>query len=71
MKRFNLTAVSIALALGSASVMAAPTAPSLDMYGSKNLKFSKIDLAMETTSGYNSMVQYHENAQIDIIFNQY
>lgn len=71
MKRFNLTAVSIALALGSASVMAAPSAPSLDMYGSKNLKFSKIDLAMETTSGYNTMVKYHENAKIDIIFNQY
>lgn len=71
MKRFNLTTVSIALALGSASVMAAPTMPSLDMYGSKNLKFSKIDLAMETTSGYNDMVQYHDNAQLDIIFNQY
>ncbi|WP_105903166.1 glycosyl hydrolase family 18 protein [Vibrio gangliei] len=71
MKRFNLTAVSIALALGSASVIAAPGAPSLDMYGSKNLKFSKIDLAMETTSGYNDMVKYHDEAQIDIIFNQY
>lgn len=71
MKRFNLTAMSIALALGSATVAAAPSAPTLDMYGSKNLKFSKIDLAMETTAGYNSMVQYHQEAQIDITFNQY
>ncbi|OEF23789.1 glycosyl hydrolase family 18 protein [Vibrio rumoiensis] len=71
MKRFNLTAMSIALALGSATAAAAPGAPTLDMYGSKNLQFSKIDLAMETTSGYNSMVQYHDEAQINIIFNQY
>ena len=71
MKRFNLTAVAISLALGSTAVSAAPGAPALDMYGSKNLQFSKIDLAMETTSGYNSMVQYHDQAQVDIIFNQY
>ncbi|MBD1573740.1 chitinase [Vibrio sp. S17_S38] len=71
MKRFNLTAVAISLALGSTAVSAAPGAPALDMYGSKNLQFSKIDLAMETTAGYNSMVQYHDNAQVDIIFNQY
>ncbi|WP_153446762.1 glycosyl hydrolase family 18 protein [Vibrio algicola] len=71
MKRFNLTAVAMSLALASVAANAAPGAPALDMYGSKNLQFSKIDLAMETTSGYNSMVQYHDQAKVDIIFNQY
>ena len=55
MIRFNTCAASIALAL-SGTALAAPTAPSIDMYGSNNLQFSKIELAMETTSGYNQMV---------------
>ncbi|MCE0555659.1 glycosyl hydrolase family 18 protein, partial [Motilimonas sp. E26] len=69
MKR-NILAASI-LAAMSTSVMAAPAAPSIDMYGSNNLQFSKIELAMETTSGYNSMVKYNEEAQIAIKFNQW
>ncbi|WP_198419088.1 glycosyl hydrolase family 18 protein [Motilimonas pumila] len=69
MKR-NLLAASI-LAAVSGSVMAAPAAPSIDMYGSNNLQFSKIQLAMDTTSGYNSMVQYNEEAEIGIKFNQW
>ncbi len=71
MKRFNLTAASILLALGATTAVAAPGMPSIDVYGSKNLQFSKIDLAMETTAGYNAMVQYHDEAPINIIFNQY
>ncbi len=56
MIRFNLCAAGVALALSGAA-NAAPTAPSIDMYGSNNLQFSKIELAMETTSGYNDMVK--------------
>ncbi|AUI87601.1 chitinase [Vibrio azureus] len=70
MIRFNLCAVGITLALTGAA-NAAPTAPSIDMYGSNNLQFSKIELAMETTSGYNDMVTYHEKAKINIKFNQW
>ncbi|GEM75283.1 glycosyl hydrolase family 18 protein [Vibrio sagamiensis] len=70
MIRFNLCAVGITLALTGAA-NAAPTKPSIDMYGSNNLQFSKIDLAMETTSGYNDMVTYHEKAKINIKFNQW
>ncbi|RJG47885.1 glycosyl hydrolase family 18 protein [Motilimonas pumila] len=66
----NLLAASI-LAAVSGSVMAAPAAPSIDLYGSNNLQFSKIQLAMDTTSGYNSMVQYNEEAEIGIKFNQW
>ncbi|EEX32900.1 chitinase [Vibrio coralliilyticus ATCC BAA-450] len=51
--------------------MAAPTAPSIDVYGSNNLQFSKIELAMETTSGYNDMVKYFDEADITIKFNQW
>ncbi len=52
MNRMTLCAASIACALAS-TAMAAPSAPSVDLYGSKNLQFSKIELAMETTAGYN------------------
>jgi chitinase len=41
------------------------------MYGSNNLQFSKIELAMETTSGYNDMVKYHDKAKIAVKFNQW
>ncbi len=70
MIRFNTCAASIALAL-SGTALAAPTAPSIDMYGSNNLQFSKIELAMETTSGYNQMVKYHDKAKVDVKFNQW
>ncbi|GAL23785.1 chitinase [Vibrio variabilis] len=51
--------------------MAAPATPSIDVYGSNNLQFSKIQLAMETTSGYDQMVQYKDAADIGIQFNQW
>ncbi|RBW64704.1 chitinase [Vibrionales bacterium C3R12] len=70
MNRFTLCAASIATALSSA-VIAAPATPSIDMYGSNNLQFSKIELAMETTSGYNQMVKYHDLATINVKFNQW
>ncbi|WP_305404403.1 glycosyl hydrolase family 18 protein [Photobacterium leiognathi] len=70
MIRFNLCAAGISLALSGAA-FAAPTAPSIDMYGSNNLQFSKIELAMETTSGYNDMVKYHDKAKINVKFNQW
>ncbi|MFA0048222.1 glycosyl hydrolase family 18 protein [Vibrio sp. 10N.261.51.F11] len=70
MIRINTCAASIALAL-SGTALAAPTAPSIDMYGSNNLQFSKIELAMETTSGYNQMVKYHDQAKVDVKFNQW
>ncbi|NRF29786.1 glycosyl hydrolase family 18 protein [Vibrio coralliilyticus] len=70
MNRITLCAASIALAL-SGTAMAAPTAPSIDVYGSNNLQFSKIELAMEATSGYNDMVKYFDEADITIKFNQW
>jgi len=70
MIRFNMCAASIALALSGAA-LAAPSAPSIDMYGSNNLQFSKIELAMETTSGYNQMVKYHDLAKVAVKFNQW
>ncbi|MBE3669104.1 chitinase [Vibrio navarrensis] len=70
MIKLNLCAASIALAL-SGTALAVPTAPSLDLYGSNNLQFSKIELAMETTAGYNQMVKYHDQATISVKFNQW
>ncbi len=70
MKKLLLGLSGVALAV-SQSVMAAPAAPSIDVYGSNNLQFSKIQLAMETTSGYNQMVQYKDAADIGIQFNQW
>ena len=70
MNRITLCAASIAMALSGAA-MAAPAAPSIDVYGSNNLQFSKIELAMETTAGYNQMVKYHDQADITIKFNQW
>ncbi|MGF1778227.1 glycosyl hydrolase family 18 protein [Vibrio nomapromontoriensis] len=61
---------TLALAVSSAS-WAAPAKPSIDLWGSNNLQFSKIQLAMETTSGYNQMVQYSDLAEIKITFNQW
>ena len=54
MIRFNLCAAGISLALSGAA-FAAPTAPSIDLYGSNNLQFSKIELAMETLVGRRSL----------------
>ncbi|WP_159737803.1 glycosyl hydrolase family 18 protein [Vibrio atypicus] len=70
MNRITLCAASIAMAVSGASI-AAPTAPSVDVYGSNNLQFSKIELAMETTSGYNQMVKYFDEANITVKFNQW
>ncbi|MEF1171751.1 glycosyl hydrolase family 18 protein [Vibrio sinaloensis] len=70
MNRITLCAASIAMALSGAT-LAAPAAPSVDVYGSNNLQFSKIELAMETTSGYNQMVKYNEQANITVKFNQW
>ncbi|EGU35271.1 Chitinase [Vibrio sp. N418] len=70
MKRFCISATSIAMAL-SGFANAAPSVPSIDIYGSNNLQFSKIELAMETTTGYNQMVKYLDEAAIDITFNQW
>ena len=70
MNRITLCAASIALAI-SGTALAAPSAPTIDVSGSSNLMFSKVELAMETTAGYNSMVTYHEQAPIDITFNQW
>ncbi|MGY3572470.1 glycosyl hydrolase family 18 protein [Vibrio paucivorans] len=70
MNRITLCAASIAMALTGVA-KAAPTAPSVDVYGSNNLQFSKIELAMETTSGYNQMVKYNDLADITIKFNQW
>ncbi len=70
MTRLNLCTASILFAM-SGSALAAPAAPSVDMWGSNSLQFSKIELAMETTSGYNDMVKYNENPTINIKFNQW
>ncbi|MCK6264345.1 chitinase [Vibrio sp. ZSDE26] len=70
MNRITMCAAGVAMSL-SGLANAAPTAPSVDVYGSNNLQFSKIELAMETTSGYNSMVTYHDEADITIKFNQW
>lgn len=70
MNRITTCAAGIALAMSSAAI-AAPTAPSIDVYGSNNLQFSKIELAMEAVSGYNQMVKYSDQADITIKFNQW
>ncbi|PMJ92937.1 glycosyl hydrolase family 18 protein [Vibrio sp. 10N.261.55.A7] len=70
MNRLTMCAASVAMGLSGLAI-AAPTAPSIDVYGSNNLQFSKIELAMETTSGYNQMVTYHDEAKITIQFNQW
>ncbi len=70
MKHLSLCAIGVGLAL-SGSVIAAPATPSIDVYGSNNLQFSKIELAMDTTSGYNQMVTYKDQADINIKFNQW
>ncbi|SEG47337.1 glycosyl hydrolase family 18 protein [Vibrio hangzhouensis] len=70
MNRIVLGVSTLALAL-SQSVAAAPAKPSIDVWGSNNLQFSKIQLAMETTTGYDQMVQYSDLAQINITFNQW
>ncbi|MCG3732808.1 glycosyl hydrolase family 18 protein [Vibrio cincinnatiensis] len=70
MNRMTLCAATITFVL-SGAVMAAPAAPSIDIYGSNNLQFSKIELAMETTAGYKQMVKYHDQAPITLTFNQW
>lgn len=70
MKKLLLGLSAVALAVSQGAV-AAPATPSIDVYGSNNLQFSKIQLAMETTSGYNQMVQYKDAADISIQFNQW
>ncbi|NCO46218.1 MAG: chitinase, partial [Vibrio sp.] len=70
MNRITLCAASIAMAL-SGTAMAAPATPSVDVYGSNNLQFSKVELAMESTAGYNQMVKYYDQAPIAVKFNQW
>ncbi|NLS13886.1 chitinase [Vibrio sp. SM6] len=70
MKRLTLCATGVLFAL-SGTAVAAPATPSVDVYGSNNLQFSKIELAMETTSGYDQMVTYKDQADISIKFNQW
>ncbi len=71
MNRFTFKMAAIAAAIVAGNASAAPSAPSIDVYGSNNLQFSKIELAMETTSGYLDMVKYHEQAEITLKFNQW
>lgn len=65
MNRMTLCAASIACALAS-TAMAAPSAPSVDVYGSNNLQFSKIELAMEppqvTTKWLNTMRKHRSRS---------
>ena len=56
-------------AIGSAS--AAPSVPTIDVYGSNNLQFSKIELTMDSTSGYYDMVKYSAEAEVSIKFTQW
>ena len=56
-------------AIGSAS--AAPSVPTIDVYGSNNLQFSKIELTMDSTSGYYDMVKYSDEAEVSIKFTQW
>ncbi|OEE32184.1 chitinase [Vibrio genomosp. F10 str. ZF-129] len=70
MNRITMCAASVAIAF-SGLANAAPSAPTIDVYGSNNLQFSKIELAMETTAGYNDMVTYYDQADITIKFNQW
>ncbi|MGD8116064.1 glycosyl hydrolase family 18 protein [Vibrio sp. TRT 29B02] len=70
MNRITLCAASIVLAMSGIAV-AAPAVPIVDKNGSNDLQFSKIQLAMETTSGYDQMVQYSELVDIAIQFNQW
>lgn len=73
MNKFKLGFIGVSLAaLFSHAVTAAPTAvPAVDVYGSSSLKFSKIQLEMESTSGYNQMVSYQDQVDINILFNQW
>ncbi|MGV2989105.1 glycosyl hydrolase family 18 protein [Vibrio sp. E150_011] len=70
MNRIVLGASLLTLAMSNAS-WAAPATPAIDAYGSNNLQFSKVQLAMETTAGYSQMVQYQDAADITIKFNQW
>ncbi|CCN46945.1 Chitinase A [Vibrio nigripulchritudo MADA3029] len=70
MKHLSLCAIGVGLAL-SGSALAAPAAPTIDLDGSNNLKFSKIQLEMQTLKGYHQMVSYKDLADITIKFNQW
>ncbi len=70
MKQLSI-GISLAAIAVSFATSAAPSKPSIDVWGSNNLQFSKIELAMETTSGYDQMVQYKDQADIQITFNQW
>ena len=70
MKR-NILAASIIAAMATSAYAAKPSAPAIDMYGSNNLQFSKVELEMESTAGYKQMVKYNEEAQIAVKFNQW
>lgn len=69
MSRITMCAASVALVM-SGLVVAEPIAPVVDVGGSNNLQYSKIELSMGTPSGYNQMVQYNQQIPITIVFNQ-
>ncbi|MCG9647768.1 glycosyl hydrolase family 18 protein [Vibrio brasiliensis] len=69
MNRITLCAASIALVISGLSV-ASPVTPDIDVGGSNNLKYSKIELSMGGPAGYNQMVQYNEQIPITIAFSQ-
>ncbi len=70
MNRMTLYAVYLSLVI-SGTALALPTVPRVDIYGSNNLQFSKIQLLMESTSGYHQMVKYFNSADVMIKFNQW
>lgn len=52
------------------SAASMPNAAQINRAGSSNLQFSKIELEMDNAGSYKSLVKYHDNAPIDITFNQ-
>ncbi|WP_104403275.1 glycosyl hydrolase family 18 protein [Vibrio penaeicida] len=70
MRHLSLCAIGVGLAL-SGSVIAAPAVPTIDLDGSNNLQFSKIQLEMQSLKGYHQMVNYKDLADITIKFNQW
>ena len=52
------------------SAASMPNAAQINRAASSNLQFSKIELEMDNAGSYKSLVKYHDNAPIDIIFNQ-
>ncbi|WP_240798126.1 glycosyl hydrolase family 18 protein [Vibrio sp. H11] len=68
--RVSWGVMCVAISISGAAV-ALPSTPSIDVYGSNNLQFSKIELDMGATAGYSQMVHYQDEAPISILFNQW